>query len=78
MLTQFRSAFSVSLQRMAKKTNSMHSNINGSTTEQDRQQTEKTISRYKLYNLLFAGRIRMEEYLKALRELKNDNSEADN
>ena len=56
----------------------MHSNINGSTTEQDRQQTEKTISRYKLYNLLFAGRIRMEEYLKALRELKDDNSEADN
>ena len=56
----------------------MHLHINGSTTEQDRQQTEKAISRYKLYNLLFAGKIMMEDYLKALRELKDDNSEADN
>jgi len=58
----------------------MRLNISEVPTPQDRQQpTEETISRYKLYNLLFAGKISMEDYLKGLRSLEDNNrSEAYN
>ena len=47
----------------------MHTTIN-ETVKQNR--SEKASISYKLYNLLFSGKITIQEYLKTLRTLKDD------
>jgi len=34
--------------------------------------TEKSVSAYRLYNLVFSGKITMQEYLRTVRTLKNN------
>ena len=47
----------------------MHLNSNNTV---DLSKTEISISTYKLYNLLFGGKITIQEYLKILRSLQDN------
>jgi hypothetical protein len=47
----------------------MHSRVDETVTHTT---TEKSVTAYKLYNLVFSGRISLQEYLANVRSLKNN------
>jgi len=52
----------------------MHLNIENVNLESLHQTTKTNPEKYKLYNLLFSGKINLKEYLKALQYLKHRNT----
>jgi len=51
----------------------MHSTINETVKQNS---SEKSDTSYKLYNLLFSGKITIQEYLKTLRTLKGNKEDS--